>query len=98
MYTDAFLLLGEFKIVPPNVIDFLEQFICHLYNFQENKDINEVRHKRFISQTKKKINPETLSPTEDELLLHTKRSNYAALIMKSAFQLHPVKLLPQDHG
>ena len=31
VYTDAFSLLGEFEVVPPNVIDLLEQFVCHLY-------------------------------------------------------------------
>ena len=102
VYTDALSLLGEFEVVPPNVIDLLEQFVCHLYNFlyvsPEDKYINEVRYKRFISRTKKKINPETLPPTKDECFLHLKRSNYTALIMKSAFQLHPVTLLPQDHG
>ena len=56
VYTDAFSRLGEFE---PNVIDFLEQFVCHLYNFPEDKDINEVRYKMFISLTKKKINPES---------------------------------------
>ena len=85
VYTDALSLLGEFEVVRPNVIDLLEQIVCHLYNFLENKDINEVRYKRFISRTKKKINPETLLPTKDEFFLQLKRSNYSALIMKSAF-------------
>ena len=30
VYADAFPLLGEFEVVPPNVIDLLEQFVCHL--------------------------------------------------------------------
>ena len=98
IYTDAFSLLGEFEVVPPNVIDLLEQFVCHLYNFSEDKDINEVRYKRFINRTKKKINPETLPPTKGEFFVHLKRSNYTALIMKLTFQLQPVTLLPQDHG
>ena len=44
------------------------------------------------------MNPETLLPTKDEFFLHIKTINYTALIMKSAFQVHPVTLLPQDHG
>ena len=52
----------------------------------------------FIRWMKKKINPETLSPTKDELFLLIKWSNCTALMMKSAFQLHPVTLFPQDHG
>ena len=77
VYTDALSLLSEFEVVPPNVIDPLEQFICHLYNFPEDKDINEVRYRRFISRTKKKIDPDTLPLTKDEFFL---RSNYTALI------------------
>ena len=42
VYTDAFSLLGEFEVVPPNVIDLLVQFICHLHNLPEHKDIDEV--------------------------------------------------------
>ena len=76
IYTDAFLLLGDFGVVPPNVIDLLEQFVCHLYNFPEDKDISEVKYQRFISRTKKKINPETFPPIKDEFLLPTKSSNY----------------------
>ena len=98
VYTDAFSLLGEFEVVPPNVIDLLEQFLCHLYSFPEDKDINEVRYKGFISLTEKKINPEIIPPIKDEFFLHIKRSNYTALIIKSAFQLHPVARLPQNHG
>ena len=50
--------------------------VCHLYNFPEDKDINEVRCQRFISQIIKKINPETLPPTKNEFFLPMKRSNY----------------------
>ena len=32
--------------------------------------MNEVRYKRFISQTKRKINPETVPPTKDEVFTH----------------------------
>ena len=54
----------------------MEQFVCHLYNFPEDKDINEVRCQRFISQIIKKINPETLPSTKNEFFLPMKRSNY----------------------
>ena len=37
VYTDTFLFLGEFEVIPRNVID---QFFCVLYNFPEDKDIN----------------------------------------------------------
>ena len=37
VYTDAFSLLGEFEVVPPNVIDLLVQFICHLHNLPNTK-------------------------------------------------------------
>ena len=76
VYTDAFLLLGDFELVPPNVINLLEQFVCQLYNFPEDKDINEVKYQRFISQTKKKINPETLPLIKNEFFLPIKRSKY----------------------
>ena len=49
VYTDALSLLGEFEVVPSNIINLLETFVCYLYNFPEDKDINEVRYKRFIS-------------------------------------------------
>ena len=87
VYTDALSLLGKSEVVPPRLFNFMEQFVCYLYNFPEGKDINEVRYKRFISQTETKINLETVQS----------QSNYIALIMKSAFQAHPVTLLPQDH-
>ena len=66
----AFSLLAEFEVVPPKVIDLLEQFVCHVYDFSEDKDINEVRYQRFIRRSKKKINPETLSPTKKNFPTH----------------------------
>ena len=66
----AFSLLAEFEVVPPKVIDLLEQFVCHVYDFPEDKDINEVRYQRFIRRSKKKINPETLSPTKKNFPTH----------------------------
>ena len=34
-YTDAFPLLGESEVDPLNMINLLEQFVFHLYNFPE---------------------------------------------------------------
>ena len=75
----------------------MEQFVCHLYNFPEDKDINEVRCQRFISQIIKKINPETLPSTKNEFFLPMKRSNYE-IKDEISIPITPRTLLPQDHG
>lgn len=96
--TKSFSQLAEFEVVPPNVIDLLEQFFYHLHNFSQDKDTIEVRYKRFITQTKHKINPETHPSTKDEFFSHIKRSNCIILMMKSGCKLYLATLLPQDHG
>ena len=58
-----------------------EKFVCHLYGYGNCESINEVRLKMFVNG---KFTIESLPPTADALSYHLMRSNYQALILKSA--------------
>ena len=73
----------------------LNHYVCQLYGHKETDDVNRVR---FVIFKSGKFSEESLPPTEDSLLLHTRRANYQAYIWRNA--VTPILRLPSasDHG
>ena len=92
-YVQAFCQLGSSFCVQDDTLKCLQRFVCHLYGYDRENDVNTTRYSIF---KKGKFSEELLPPTEDVLLLHIKRSNYQAYIWRHSFNIdnaYKVKLL-----
>ena len=86
-FVDARNRLGESQTIDPNdtVIPTLEKYTCTIYGYAREKLVNAVRTKLFErTQTKKGkiIDMSFLPPCNSVLILHIKRANYVAMILK----------------
>ena len=73
----------------------IQEMISECYAVKSCKSINDVRYKKFCTKTKAP-EPQQLPPTEDELLFHCQRANYATYIWK--FALVPNVNFPRPNG
>ena len=97
--------LGSEDFPDEHVLADTETFVCRLYSPNtHHTSIQQLRHDLFHS-AKKTI--ENLPPTQDALRLHSRLSNYQALVWKRALELHPHlpdiadsgrKLVVKDNG
>ena len=93
----ALSLLGEHEILSQTTRDVLEEYVCSLYGFKNEKDINVVRYKIFTNG-KKLPDPQRLPPTSDALQLHFRRSNYQVYEWKNALNCDFEPLDPNGNG
>ena len=73
----------------------LSNYVCHLYGYEDQTDVNLVRYLAFKAG---KYDEEMLPPNKDSLLLHIYRAVYQCYIWRNATQ--PILNLPNftEHG
>ena len=87
----------EHEILSQTTRDVLEEYVCSLYGFKNEKDINVVRYKIFTNG-KKLPDPQRLPPTSDALQLHFRRSDYQVYEWKNALNCDFEPLDPNGNG
>ena len=75
-FIETFSNLGLFTSVTEEVSDSLEKFICQLYGYKNESNVNKVQFKMF--QTKGIQNLSLLPPCKSNLKYHIMRANYVA--------------------
>ena len=88
--------LGEESQISAYVLAKAEAFVCKLYNpGTQEVEINKERAAAF---RKSKKDLDALPPTQDSLILHTKRANYQTMVWNKALEPCPSLPKPEDSG
>ena len=95
-FIDAMAIVGSADL-SPTVCDILEEYVCCMYGFKNETDINKVRYKMFTSR-KKLPDPQKLPPTHDAFLLHFARVNYQVFEWKQALDKDFILTDPDGEG
>ena len=105
-FTDAFATFGEIEFTE----SVIEEFVCGIYGYKRQTDINEVRHIMFEAKSKpqnslkpldtiKSIDPTSFPPCRKVLDLHMKRAWYIARLYKTAITAYTCyEYTPIDFG
>ncbi|KAK6168047.1 hypothetical protein SNE40_021951 [Patella caerulea] len=94
-YITTFCELGKSWELRPNLRKDLEKFVCDLYGWKDETDINTVRYNCYRVGT---VTDLTLPPNCDSLSLHMERANYQAKIFRSCQQQYINPPDPSAHG
>lgn len=100
-FVEAFGHLGQDLEVTGDLFKALERFVCFLYGFPKNEEVNTVRRCIFWDKFKKKkqvVDLSLLPPCRDNLHFHVMRSNYVAYIFRKADKLLVDIDDPTKHG
>lgn len=94
-YLSCFANLGTSISPSQELISQLTCYVCHLYGYENQSDVNLVRYLAFKDG---KYEEEMLPPNEDSLLQHIRRAVYQCYIWRNATQ--PILNLPNftEHG
>ena len=101
--------LGEFVILPADILKSLEEFVCAMYGSSNIDDVNIARFHIFSKlcapkdphQPLNKIKlfvPCCIPPCRPVLLEKVKRSNYVDNLWKHAAMPRPTEIEPAGHG
>ena len=85
-FREAFQDLGSTWELDDKTFDLLNEYVCKLYGYQK-KNVNQVRYHLFQKKYEKEekiIDISMLPPCESVLLLHAKRANFVAKILRSS--------------
>ena len=85
-FLEAFQDLGSTWELDDKTFELLNEYVCILYGYQK-KDVNQVRYQLFQKKYEKEekiIDLSMLPPYESVLLLHAKRANFVAKILRSS--------------
>jgi hypothetical protein len=95
VHLSCFANLGTSVSPSDELIEQLSNYVCHLYGYEHQSDVNLVRYLAFKAG---KYEEEMLPPNEDSLLLHIYRAVYQCYIWRNATQ--PILNLPNftEHG
>lgn len=80
-YAATFANIGVCIPSPPELIDRLVKYVCHLYGYEHESDVNMVRYQAFTSG---KFEEESLPPNTDSLTMHIHRAAYQCHIWRNA--------------
>ena len=80
-------------IIDPHVHETVNNFISMLHSPKSDGDVNLLRYKMFCQATN-----ETLPPTQDSLIQHTKRAIYQTYIWRNALKAEPGLPSPTGNG
>ena len=100
-FLEAFGHLGKELEVTHDLAKALERFVCFLYGFPKNEEVNAVRKSIFWDKFKKKkqvVDLSLLPPCRDNLQFHVMRSNYVGYIFRNADRLFMDIDDPTNHG
>ena len=103
-------MLGE-EVVSDEMYAIIEEFVCHIYGYKKQTDINMVRSLMFEAKTKpriltqrpldglKSIDPTLFPPCKRELEQHIRRAWFIARLYKTATEQYPCfEYSPIDFG
>ena len=108
-FVNAFVTLGNFNL-SENIMSDIEEFMCHMYGYPENKCINDVLKTEFDKKCKpkpgknpldciKSVDSTTLPPCSKVLLQQIKRAYYVAHLYTTAYDAYlAFDLFPIDYG
>lgn len=94
-YIAAFQRLGSSFDVSLDIIEILEIFTCELYGQSKCKRVNDEREILFKIKLDIGI---SLPPNHDSLILHIKRANYQACLLKKCNENYIKAPSPTKHG
>ena len=92
--------LGSRWELDERTFEILNKYVCTLYGRQKN-DVNEVRYQLFEKKYEKDdkiIDISLLPPCQSVLLLHAKRANFVAKILKCSNEAKPQIPDVEMHG
>ena len=101
--------VGEEPKVTQQVQRDVKEFICALYGYLDQIDVNSVRYIMYQEKSApkegddpfdkfKSVNPSTMPPCQRSLLNKVKRVNFAASMQKQACTCCPVTYSPVENG
>lgn len=98
-YLGILSTLGQSPEIEDHVFERLEHFTCLLYRGSATKDINKLRHEKFVERFSVKqgkllssysgVDMSLLPPCRESLKMHVRRANYQALIWYHADKAVP---------
>ena len=102
MLTDAkfvefFESIGGDWTMSDEIYSCAEEFLCHLYCFNDEVDVNILRYEIYCSKCGK-CEPEQLPPCRSSLCKHVDRANFRAKLWKSAMISNEDVPCPGSHG
>ena len=105
----AFKELGKHELVPDNVFNQIEKFVCQMYGGKPHeKSVDKMRYDRVRQKYRPKgtsplsclegLDVSLLPPCQQALRKHTLRANYQTMIWRHAHISHPDIPHPSGHG
>ena len=94
-FTNAFIELGDEFSPSDSLIDQLQVFVCCLYGQTKSVEVNDARYKIFCLASSSPCE-QSMPPTKDALIQHTKRAAYQAAIYRRSLQ--PIINIPNPDG
>ncbi|CAH0562924.1 unnamed protein product [Brassicogethes aeneus] len=104
MYQKSFIDLANLaQCETQQVIQNLEEFICHLYSIKKAKNVNEARFadfstEKFFKPIVKSFDGSAVPPCQSELHQQILRASYISNIWRNAHFKYPTILSPVDNG
>ena len=108
-YAKILAKLGEEPAVTEQLQRDIEQFVCALYGYPDQTNVNTVRHVMFQEKYAPKegddplnkikgLNPSAMPPCQRSLLNKIKRANFVASMWKKACTSCPITYSPVENG